>query len=168
MTWGQQQGVGRLPAGWSTHRGSPPPLFGVGCPSAPPWEVAHGGCPHVTAPRHKANWVLWWPRQSVSQLFPPWSGPWPDWDSPIQLTDHNFYPLLLPPLPVPTEKQCHGGVFVPPPNLKAIQEDSFAWEWQGSWNQHSEGQILIFPHMRAISFLQQSTFCRKKAYSAIV
>ena len=107
------------------------PSLGKGCPSAPPWGVVHGRCPHVTAPRHKANWVHWRCRQVSFPMDSSIEEPWPDKGSPIQLTDPNFYPLSSPPLPIPTRKQMSWQVLSLPQALWPFREDSSAWEMTG-------------------------------------
>ena len=55
-----------------------------------------------------------------------------------------------------------------PQALRLFREDSSAGKREGIQNCCSKGQMLMFPHIRAISFLQQSTPCEEKAHSVIV
>ena len=56
-----------------------------------------------------------------------------------------------------------------PPGPKAIQEGQFHLGMTGKLKLMQQREnVDVPPYIRATSFLHQSTFCRKKAYSAIV
>ena len=121
----------------------------ISTPTCPSLGVSHGWCLCWAAPRCKANWVHWRPRQSIAWPLPPQWRPWPETGSPTQWRGHTPCLTLLHLWQKPTSSHVTAGFSASPQALRLVREESSRYVVEAKHNWCSGEQMSKHPQMEA-------------------